>query len=350
MSKRNQGADRLEISFCQKGKWDRGWLEQWFYVKTYGVRGTTEDGAEVVQYPLTSRMEVMAPHTRVDPPEQMSLVREAYDRAFAAACRYPGGRDLVEEIMASNYWPLGRDNPAFRLEKVKVPIFGPKAGISFPRFGRSLGEGVTEDSFVADVEEATVGLVSKIFEREYTSQRAVAGTMPWLNRIFEELGIVYREREVPVEVLASIDKKKKSSAKNITAEAESKKRKGAALVRAPTKKKKKTGALVITPAASSAGSAGVASADSEDVQSSSIPSRDVRVVSGGDNGSLGAPARSVRGARSGAERPKASAAPACSLRGAVSGAEQPEASVANPMPDIFGGLYSSSEEGVEVVL
>jgi len=24
MSKRNQGADRLEISFCQKGKWDHG--------------------------------------------------------------------------------------------------------------------------------------------------------------------------------------------------------------------------------------------------------------------------------------------------------------------------------------
>ena len=114
MSKRNQGVDRLELSFCQKGKWDRGWLEQWFYVKTYGVRGTTEDGAEVVEYPLTSRMEDMAPHTRVDPPEEKSPARKACDRAFAAACRYSGGRDLVEEIMASNYWPLGKDNPAFR--------------------------------------------------------------------------------------------------------------------------------------------------------------------------------------------------------------------------------------------
>ena len=141
MSKRNQGADRLEISFCQKGKWDRGWLEQWFYVKTYGVCGSTEDGAEVAEYPLTSRMEEMTSHTRVDPPEEMSPARKACDRAFVAACRYSGGRNLVEEIMDSNYWPLGKDNPAFRLEKVKVPVFGPEARIPFPRFGRSLGEG-----------------------------------------------------------------------------------------------------------------------------------------------------------------------------------------------------------------
>ena len=106
-------------------------------------------------------------------------------------------------------------------------------------------------------------MVGKISKREYMSRRAMAGTMPRLNRVFEELGIVYREREVPVEVLASIDKKKKMAfTKNVTAEAESKKRKGAAVAQAPTKKKKKTGALVIAAAASSAGSAGVASAGS----------------------------------------------------------------------------------------
>ena len=116
MSKRNQGVDRLEISFCQKGKWDRSWLEQWFYVKTYGVRSTTEDGEELLEYPLTSRMEEMASHTRVDPLEEVSPMREACDKAFAAACRYSSGRDLVEEIMASNYWPLGKNNPAFQLE------------------------------------------------------------------------------------------------------------------------------------------------------------------------------------------------------------------------------------------
>ena len=167
-----------------------------------------------------------------------------------------------------------------------------------------------EDGFVSEVEEATIGLVGKISEREYTSRRAVAGTMSWLIRVFEELGIIYQEREVPAEVLDSIDKKKKkTSTKNITAEAESKKRKGAAVARAPPKKKEKVGTLVIAPAASSSGSAGVAPVGSEDSQSSSVPSRDVRVMGGGDSGSLGASVCPLHGAVSGAGRPEASAAP-----------------------------------------
>ena len=141
--------------------------------------------------------------------------------------------------MASNYWPLGKNNPAFQLEQVKVPVFGPEAGIPFPRFGQPLWEGVTEDGFVSEVEEAAIGLVGKISEHEYMSRMAVAGTMPRLNRVFEEVGIIYREREVPAEVVASIEKKKKKTyAKNVTAEAESKKRKGAAVSRAPMKKEK----------------------------------------------------------------------------------------------------------------
>ena len=158
---------------------------------------------------------------------------------------------------------------------MKVPIFGLEAGIPFPRFGQSLGEGVTEDSFVFEVEEAAIGLVGKISEREYMSRMAVAGTISRLNRVFEEVGIIYREREVPAKVLASIEKKKKKAfTKNVTAEAESKKRKGTVGSRAPAKKKKKSEAPLIAPALSSAGSAGVASAGSEDVESSSAPSAD----------------------------------------------------------------------------
>ena len=77
---------------------------------------------------------------------------------------------------------------------------------------------------------------------------------------------------------------------------------------------------------------------------------DVRVTSGEDRGSPGALVRPVSGAVSGAGRPEASAAPACSLHGASSVAEQPEASAADPMSDIFGGLYSSSEDGAEAAL
>lgn len=80
--------------------------------------------------------------------------------------------------MGSNFWPLGRNNPTFTLETVMVPVFGTETGMPFPRFGQALKEGVTKEGFVADVEEATVGLVGKISEREYTSWTIVVGTMP----------------------------------------------------------------------------------------------------------------------------------------------------------------------------
>ena len=73
-------------------------------------------------------------------------------------------------------------------------------------------------------------------------------------------------------------------------------------------------------------------------------------MSGEDHSSPVAPVCPVSGAVSGARRLGASAAPACTSHGAVSVGEQPEASAADPMPNIFGGLYSSSEEGAEVIL
>ncbi|XP_066389611.1 uncharacterized protein [Miscanthus floridulus] len=207
-----------------------------------------------------------------------------------------------------------------------------------------------EDGFVSEVEEVAIGLVGKIFEREYMSRMAVAGTMPRLNRVFEEVGIIYREREVPTEVLASIEKKKKKAyAKNVTAEAESKKRKGAVGSRAPMKKKKKSGAPLIALALSSTGSVGAASAGSEDVESSSAPSTDARVASGGDRGSPIAPVCPTSGAMSGAGRPETGVVPMRSSHGATSIDEQPDDSAVEPMPDVLGGLCSSFEEDTEAI-
>ncbi|XP_066320618.1 uncharacterized protein [Miscanthus floridulus] len=101
---------------------------------------------------------------------------------------------------------------------------------------------------------------------------------------------------------------------------------------------------------SSAGSAGVASAGSEDIESSSVPSADARVASRGDRGSLVALVCPMSGAVSGAGRLEASAALARSSHGAMSVGEQPEGSVVEPMPDVLGGLCSSSEEDTEAVL
>lgn len=132
MAKRFQGGYHLEISWCQKGKWDRGWMRHWFYVKTTGKTIQYDDRTKEMVWPLASIMSEMSPISRVNPLAEISPKRQACDRAFALACCYSRGWDLVEEMVAANFWPLGRRNDSFQIEMVQVPVFGPAEGIPFP--------------------------------------------------------------------------------------------------------------------------------------------------------------------------------------------------------------------------
>lgn len=67
--------------------------------------------------------------------------------------------------------------------------------------------------------------------------------MPRLNRVFEEMGIKYGDRNVPSKILKSIEEKasKAAAATNTTACTESKKRKAAGVRKAPSKKHRVAG-------------------------------------------------------------------------------------------------------------
>jgi hypothetical protein len=110
MAKRQQEGTRLEISYCQKNKWERDWMKFWFYVKMTNVTRTYEDSSKEVLWPLASVMSEMRPLAKVSHPEERTPKREACDKAFALACRYSGGQDLVEEMVACNFWPLRKSN------------------------------------------------------------------------------------------------------------------------------------------------------------------------------------------------------------------------------------------------
>jgi hypothetical protein len=45
----------------------------------------------------------MRPLVKVSPPEERTLERKASDKAFALACHYSKGWDLVEEMVACNF-------------------------------------------------------------------------------------------------------------------------------------------------------------------------------------------------------------------------------------------------------
>jgi hypothetical protein len=126
-----------------------------------------EDGKKSTRYPLASIMMEMKPLAKVNPSDEMTLEREACDRAFALACRYSGGRDLVEEMVVARFWPLGKSKPSFRIEMVNLPVFGEAEGVPFPHFGIALSEEETPDDFVAAVEQEALEIVGDIIDKEF---------------------------------------------------------------------------------------------------------------------------------------------------------------------------------------
>jgi hypothetical protein len=120
----------------------------------------------------------MKPLSKITPSEEMTPEREACDRAFSLACRYSGGRDLVEEMVASNYWPLGKRNLELTIELVNIPIYGIAEGVPFPCFDRELPIGEDKKAFAAMVEEDAWHIVGKISDREYLARKVAGGMMP----------------------------------------------------------------------------------------------------------------------------------------------------------------------------
>jgi len=88
MAKRQQSDPRLEISYCQKNKWDKEWMQYWFYVRTSSTTSIGFDGRKVTCYPLASIMNNMKPSTRVAPNAEVDPPRAACNKAFAMACWY----------------------------------------------------------------------------------------------------------------------------------------------------------------------------------------------------------------------------------------------------------------------
>lgn len=68
------------------------------------------------------------------PPSEVDAERAACDVAFGKACRFSGGHDLIEEMVVSNFWPLGRHRPQMSLMKMKLLVFGSEEGEFCPCF------------------------------------------------------------------------------------------------------------------------------------------------------------------------------------------------------------------------
>ena len=92
---KTQGIEKMELSFCQKNKWEDDWEQYWFYAKI-GFSG--DDSLGEVSYPLASRIEEFKHITKVDFRRTAPGYKECCS-AFASAARVASGHDQIEEYL-----------------------------------------------------------------------------------------------------------------------------------------------------------------------------------------------------------------------------------------------------------
>jgi len=142
-------------------------MQYWFYVRTGGMTSMDSEGKKHTRHPLALVMTPMKPSTQGTPGPEVIEGREAYDKGFTLTCRYFGGCDLVEEMVASKCWPLGRNRPAMSIKMVSLPVFGDGVGVPFPHFDAKQAKGESTSDFVTTMEEEAREILSEMSDKEY---------------------------------------------------------------------------------------------------------------------------------------------------------------------------------------
>lgn len=107
--------------------------------------------------------------------------------------------------MATKFWPLGKNRPVIKLEKMMLPVFGGEEGELCPCFSLQHIEDEIDKEFITYVESTIALVLGELSDREYLTRRAIGGTMPLLNHILEEMKLKYGDCKVPKKVLKSIE-------------------------------------------------------------------------------------------------------------------------------------------------
>ena len=83
---------------------------------------------------------------------------------------WPAG---TPEMVAANYWPIGRNRPAMTIEMVSLPIFGEGVGVLFLHFGFDKKEGRAAEKLVKSTEVGAREMLDEMSDREYLACRAI---------------------------------------------------------------------------------------------------------------------------------------------------------------------------------
>jgi len=180
---KTQGIEKMELSYCQKNKWEDDWEQYWFYAKIGFPR---EDSSGEVSYPLASRIEEFKHVTKADFRRTAPGYKECCS-AFASAARVVSCRDLIKEYLVTKVWPL--TNGWLPGSFLKVRVAGLKDRLPFPEFGLKKPDEVSDDMMVKEIEQEAVAITGPYLTKERDSFLVVCSEKIRVNWSFSKMGV-----------------------------------------------------------------------------------------------------------------------------------------------------------------
>jgi hypothetical protein len=107
------------------------------------------------------------------------------ENAFHLASTILGGRDIVEEFVAAEIWPISYGwAPS---EIVYFNVNWATQEVPFPKFGIKLREGQSADAFMVEVEKKVTLMIGEYTMIEYKAYKALVRHKRRINRVFTEV-------------------------------------------------------------------------------------------------------------------------------------------------------------------
>jgi uncharacterized protein YktA (UPF0223 family) len=119
-------------------------------------------------------------------------------KAFLLASTIIGGRDVIEEFVAADIWPISAGwQPA---SMIHLTVDWVTQRVPFPRFNLRLKESQSLQNFIAEVEGKVDAMVGESTLNEYKAFKALVKHKRRVNRVFSKFSVETALRSRPLGV------------------------------------------------------------------------------------------------------------------------------------------------------
>jgi hypothetical protein len=173
-----KGITRIQIAPCCKTNLTDDWNSYWFYVK---VDMSEVCGYEGPAHPLSCSIEALTTVNTAEFNHRAVGIRNC-ESAFHLASTILGGRDIVEEFVAAEIWPISYGWAPNEIMYFNVNWATQE--VPFPKFGTKLREGQSADAFMLEVEKKITLMLGEYTMNEY---KALVKHKRRINCVFSEV-------------------------------------------------------------------------------------------------------------------------------------------------------------------